>query len=427
MSLEVRYSAFEKAKNYTKQYELEKVDSIVTRQEDDMLGYISAGQFATTGSNIFEGGQIIDGNLTIVGDIFANTFNVTTSSVNHFTASTNFGLDGGDTHTFTGSVFITGSESLKGDLIVSGNVYISGTTELGGNIVPKTARGATLGTSERPFSDIFVSSGSINIASDTPGAPNTTLSNVNGNILVSAGGMRLVGNASFIAATGSFSYLSGSFTHIGAQFNEGDIITTGSLSVSGSTIMIGNNTMTGNTQLTGSVNISGSLNVNTHPVVLGQLSWARYDDTQYTTSSFLSVTVASGEVTLPNNGGYSVTTHLHSDIQFYNTGSQKVYAETEGDVYVMTVTFKAKTSKADTSYVRIQMDSAGSTPYRRVGKDLFFGKGNDVWHDYHEVFQFYADTDFVTNGNQWKIRANGATVDISNVIYFIQRTQNHLI
>jgi hypothetical protein len=290
------YSSFAKARNYTKQYELDKIDSVITRQEDGMLGYISAGQFATTGSNIFDGGQVILGNLNIDGNIIANEFLVTTSSTEHFTASTNFGLDNGDTHTFTGSVKITGSL----------------------------------------------------------------------------------------------------------------------------------NTI-GNTSITGSVQITGSLNVNTHPVVLGQLSWARYDDTQYTTSSFLSVTVVGGEVTIPNNGGYSVTTHLHSDIQFYDSGSQRVYAEKEGDVYLMTITFKAKTANANVAYLRIQMDSTGPTIYRRVGKDLFFGKGNDEWHDYHEVFQFYADSDFVTNGNQWKIRATGATVDISNVIYFIQRTQNHLI
>jgi hypothetical protein len=326
MAIEQRYTAFETAKNYTKHYELDGIDSILTRQEDGMMGYVSAGQFATTGSNIFEGGQIIDGNLTIVGDIYANEFLVTTSSTEHFTASTSFGLDSGDTHTFTGSVKITGSLDV-----------------------------------------------------------------------------------------------------IGATTTLGNMIMTGSLLVSGSTTQIGNNTLTGNTQLTGSVNISGSLNVNTHPVVLGQLSWARYDDTQYTTSSFRSVTVAGGEVTLPNNGGYSVTTHLHSDIQFYNTGSQRVYAEKEGDVYLMTISFRAKTANANVAYARIQMDSTGLTPYRRVGKDLFFGKGNDEWHDYHEVFQFYADTDFVANGNQWKIRAYGATVDISNVIYFIQRTQNHLI
>jgi hypothetical protein len=257
MPVEQRYGAFEQAKNYTKVYTLEPTDEFVVKQEDGYLGYASVGQLATTGSNIFEGGQIIDGNLTIVGDIYANNF--VTSSTLLFTGSTNHGSLIGDIHTYTGSVFITGSESLKGDLIVSGNVYISGTTEFGGDLVPKTARGATLGTELRPFKGIFVSSGSINIASDIIGDPNTTLSNVGGNILVSAGGMRLIGDASFIATTGSFSYLSGSFTHIGNQFNVGDIVTTGSLFVSGSQTFIGNQTLSGSKNISGSLNVNGSI------------------------------------------------------------------------------------------------------------------------------------------------------------------------
>jgi acetyltransferase-like isoleucine patch superfamily enzyme len=416
MPVEQRYAAFERAKEYTKLYTLEANDEFVVKQEDGYLGYASVGQLATTGSNIFEGGQIIDGNLTIVGDIYANTFNVTTTSVSHFSASTTFGLDTDDTHTFTGSVYITGSLSViggingvinstngvvsssaqitsfgfvsgsyettgrgiissstnlvttssfnsytasistaslvtsitnlntftasqstsslvsrlnaienvsgswitesetgsfltslngaisssaqitafgfisssttintgsfaitgsnlfRGDQTISGSLFISGTTELGGDIVPKTARGATLGTLERPFADIFVSSGSINIAGIS-GDPNTTLSNVGGNILISAGGMRLVepGN-SFIAATGSFQYLSGSFTHIGAQFNIGDIVTTGSLKVSGSTVMIGNNTMTGNTILIGTTELSGAFDVSGSQHFIGNQS-----------------------------------------------------------------------------------------------------------------------------------------------------------
>jgi hypothetical protein len=213
--------------------------------------------------------------------------------------------------------------------------------------------------------------------------------------------------------------------NVNGNINVNTIISASTLFESGSTIF--GNSDDDIHQFTGSVEITGSVTVNNQPVVLGQLSWARYDDTQYTTSSFLSVTVAGGERIIPNNGGYSVTTHLHSDIQFYNTGSQRIYVENEGDVYVMTIAFRAKTANANAGWMRIQLDSTGLTPYRRVGKDLFFGKGNDEWHDYHEVFQFYADDDFVANGNQWKIRANGATIDIANVIYFIQRTQNHII
>lgn len=139
MSVQQRYSAFEKAKNYTKVYTLEANDEFIVKQEDGYLGYASAGQLATTGSNIFIGGQIVMGNLTIAGDIFANEFLVTTSSTEHFTASTNFGLDSGDTHTFTGSVKITGSldvigaTTTLGNTIMTGSFLVSGSTTQYGN------------------------------------------------------------------------------------------------------------------------------------------------------------------------------------------------------------------------------------------------------------------------------------------------------
>ena len=160
----------------------------------------------------------------------------------------------------TNSIFVPSGSGYQtsNSITLGGNLLITGTTTLEGNIVPLTPRGATLGTLEKPFGDIFVSSGSINIAGIV-GQPNTTLSNVSGNILISAGGMQLVGSGSFNATTASFAYLSGSFQHVGSQFNIGDTVTTGSLQVSGSTITIGNNTLQGNTKLSGSVTITGSL------------------------------------------------------------------------------------------------------------------------------------------------------------------------
>ena len=131
MGIEQRYSAFEKAKNYTKQYELDKIDSIVTKQEDDMLGYISAGQFATTGSNIFTSGQIILGNLTIDGDIFVN--NVISSSILYKSGSTKFGDSFDDVHDFTGSVNITGSTIQIGNNTLIGNTNLYGTIDVSGS------------------------------------------------------------------------------------------------------------------------------------------------------------------------------------------------------------------------------------------------------------------------------------------------------
>lgn len=156
-----------------------------------------------------------------------------------------------------------------------------------------------------------------------------------------------------------------------------------------------------------------------------KLGWARYDDTQYTTASVFSLTTLAGEQTLPNNGGNTIETHLHSTISFYDSGSQTIQVENSGDVYMATVVFRAKTTNANGTFIRLQLDSTGATPYERVGKDIFFGKGNDVWHDFHEIFQWYGDDDFVANGNRFKVRAFGHDVSIANTIFFIQRTQNH--
>jgi hypothetical protein len=107
---------------------------IMAKQPDGEFGYFNVNQLALTSSNTFVGEQIINGNLTINGDINANQFLVTTSSVTHYTASTNFGLDDGDTHTFTGSVRITGSLNTIGNSTITGSFLVSGsTTQIGNN------------------------------------------------------------------------------------------------------------------------------------------------------------------------------------------------------------------------------------------------------------------------------------------------------
>lgn len=107
---------------------------VMAKQPDGEFGYFNTNQFALTSSNAFVGNQTINGNLTINGDINANQFLVTTMSVNHYTASTNFGLDDGDKHTFTGSVRITGSLNTIGSSTMTGSLLVSGsTTQIGNN------------------------------------------------------------------------------------------------------------------------------------------------------------------------------------------------------------------------------------------------------------------------------------------------------
>lgn len=69
---EPRYHRQETAKEYTKVYTLDSTDSFVVKQEDGMLGYISAELIATTGSNNLTGTQIITGSLQISGSLYYN-------------------------------------------------------------------------------------------------------------------------------------------------------------------------------------------------------------------------------------------------------------------------------------------------------------------------------------------------------------------
>lgn len=85
--------------------------------------------------------------------------------------------------------------NLKGNLGSSGNVTVAGNIEALGST-------STLGTNLKPFKGLFISAGSLSIASDILGqnVPAAVLSNVDGNLQISAGGLKLMGeNTSFIA------------------------------------------------------------------------------------------------------------------------------------------------------------------------------------------------------------------------------------
>jgi collagen type VII alpha len=150
---------------------------------------IDSGSFATTGSNIFNGNQTISGSLIISS---SNTFtNIGPASFIGNVATTG-------SLNVSGSTTQIGNNTLIGRTELSGSLFISGSTEFGGDLVPKEARGATLGTLERPFRDIFLQSASINIASDIPGGRGASISNTDGNVTIQAAGFQLK-SGSFIS------------------------------------------------------------------------------------------------------------------------------------------------------------------------------------------------------------------------------------
>jgi len=524
-----------------------KISDLIALASDGVSKRTTLGSITTAGLTAEFADVTINGDLTVYG-----TETIISSSTLYDSGSTIFGNTSDDRHEFTGSV------------------HISGITELGGNIVPLIAKGATLGTVDRPFSEIFLQSGSISIESDTPGDPSALISNKNGNLEISVGGMSLVQpNASFIAPTGSFEYLSGSFNHIGSAFRTGNTIVTGSFSVTGSTTQIGNNTLAGNTTLSGSVDIvgnttiegtttfsnssttitgsllvsgsttqignntldgnttlsgsvdivgnttiegtttfsnssttitgsllvsgsttqignntldgnttlSGTVEINGDTLITGSiditngvksngteyssslfqsssisgsviqftkgdettqsvtipkglgysgLGWARYNDTTYTTSSAFDINDGV-DVKIPCNSSSSIETHMHSSVPFFNPITQRIQTENEGDVYSITIDFSMRATRnpSDGDDIRLSMNNTVGTPYSRASRDLHFAKKDTSWHKFHEIFQYYADADFVANGNEFNLQPRGVDVEVADVIIFIQRTQNH--
>jgi hypothetical protein len=151
------------------------------------------------------------------------------------------------------------------------------------------------------------------------------------------------------------------------------------------------------------------------------LGWARYDDGEYTSESKLSL--ADGVLTImPNNA--SNVLRSDSSITFYNSTTKKILGTGMNDVFMLTIVFKASASNANQTYLTIEMDNINGTEYSRLSEDLTFPRGNDIEHNFHNVFQYYVDSDFVSNGATWRIKSTGGSVQVWDIIYFIQRTQN---
>lgn len=150
--------------------------------------------------------------------------------------------------------------------------------------------------------------------------------------------------------------------------------------------------------------------------------WARYDDTQYTSAgSALTITAGASAVVLPNNGGNIIDTYKNATFQYYDKDTEKIQVEAPGEQYNMVVAFHAQTGSTNNCYFTLALTATGATPYDRVSVTDRFSKANNVTQDFYYSFRFYADDDFVANGNQWKISCNGANMIVFNTIYYIER------
>jgi hypothetical protein len=276
---------------------------------------------------------------------------------------------------------------------------------IGGNIIPSVSKSFSLGSPDFPFRDIYISSGSLVIASDNPGAPSTTLSNVSGNILISAGGMQLVGSGSFNAATGSFQYISGSMTQ------------------EGNYTQFGNYTMQGNKTITGSLRVTGSFtsSLQQNYVWLGNasnvsnavpLSTIAISGSFYTTGSFgfygafcstasqtnpvanvsrsmtLNTTEHSNGVTFTNNSRITV-----ANAGAYNLQFSAQLEKTNNGVDTVYIWFKKNGSNVARSATNIDVTKQAGGSGRAVAAWNYIDTYNAG--DYVEIVWQSADTNMI--------------------------------
>lgn len=98
------------------QRDLYVTQDIIGNGNIDLLGDITGSSVLLNGGLIVSGATTIANNLTVLGNVNAKQFNISviSSSILFESGSSNFGNSVDDTHTFTGSVEITGSLLLNG-------------------------------------------------------------------------------------------------------------------------------------------------------------------------------------------------------------------------------------------------------------------------------------------------------------------------
>jgi hypothetical protein len=152
------------------------------------------------------------------------------------------------------------------------------------------------------------------------------------------------------------------------------------------------------------------------------VGWARYDDDTYTAENKLNL-VQDVSTVLTNNASNIVKSE--TSINYYNPLTSKILADKKDELYMATVIFKYSAPNANHTFIRLQLEGGNETPYERLGNDISLGKGNNVTHEFHQVFQYYVDQSFVDNGSQWKVTATGGVASIWDIIFFISKIQGY--
>jgi hypothetical protein len=208
-----------------------------------------SGSLATTGSNSFNGNQTITGSLNVTGTITANEFHTTfvSSSVLYTSGSTKFGDTGDDIMQVTGSLKISGSQTVTGSISLNGGAGFG----VIGAVDIRTAGSSGLTVN-----------GEVNIA-------NGAYTDPYGGV---AYDLKMGGNGNAIATRGRVSFDNGKVQTDGS----GNLIVTGSLRISGSQTITGSVTatsFTGSLFGTASFALNGSSNAIMYQTASAASTW----------------------------------------------------------------------------------------------------------------------------------------------------------
>lgn len=262
--------------------------------------------FATTGSNIFNGDQIITGSLFISGSITAQKLNVqqVTSSVVYSSGSNSFGNNITNTQTMTGSVNISGSLNVNGTTVLSGSLI--GLTKA--NIGNPAGNTGVLNTGQDGIYSYRNGNPSRYVRFNSSGTYNDFLS----------AGAKLVINFGFSTNPEDVSFFEGSTTvrgghvQIGTSQTDARLVVAGRTSSSDDYIFKAKNASDVDmlsVRNDGLVNISGSLNVSGTTVLSGTLNGtsATFNSVSLSPAlTLIGVSNNSGKMQFSNSNVYSI-------------------------------------------------------------------------------------------------------------------------
>lgn len=153
--------------------------------------------------------------------------------------------------------------------------------------------------------------------------------------------------------------------------------------------------------------------------VMGRVNgWASYGDTLYTDVSPL-VLVAGAATPLPNNAGNTIDDYLPDGVTEFYDGTI-ITPQNEGDYYVFTLRFRAKSSTGSLTHLDFGID-IGGTQGVIFRESLTFTKGSGVYQNYSIVVPFFSGATFIANGGIVKVTSNTGSVSMSEIFYQIVR------